>query len=377
MSRQPTRVRLLLAAIAICGSSLAACSGASTRHAAAPARKPTTTVTASPVAGDSVYAHDGATDLSATTQDDRRLVYVPNSESNTVDVIDQTSMKVIDHFDVGRLPQHVTPAWDLQRLYVDNDQGNSLTPIDPRTGKPGQPIPVDDPYNLYFTPDGGHAVVVAERLHRLDFRDPKTWALIKSVPIAHTGADHADFSADGSTMFVSCEFSGWVVRVDVRSMTVTGEVHVGGQPIDVKLSPDGRSFYVANQQLAGVSVIDEATLAVKSFVHTGDGAHGMYPSRDATRLYVSNRKAGTVSVLDFNTGDVITTWHVGGTPDMGGVSADGGRLWLSGRYDGAVYVIDTTTGKRLARIPVGRGPHGLCVFPQPGRVSLGHTGNMR
>ncbi len=62
---------------------------------------------------------------------------------------------------------------------------------------------------------------------------------------------------------------------------------------------------------------------------------------------------------------------------MGGVSADGKVLWLSGRYDSEVYAIDTDDGHLLARIPVGQGPHGLCVYPQPGRYSLGHTGILR
>jgi DNA-binding beta-propeller fold protein YncE len=52
-------------------------------------------------------------------------------------------------------------------------------------------------------------------------------------------------------------------------------------------------------------------------------------------------------------------------------------LWLSGRYNGVVYAISTRTGHLLATIPVGSGPHGLCVYPQPGRYSLGHTGIFR
>ncbi|MGH3260794.1 MAG: YncE family protein [Trebonia sp.] len=104
-------------------------------------------------------------------------VYVPNSESNTVSVINPRTFKVIDRFPVGALPQHVTPSYDLKTLWVDNDQGNSLTPIDPATGKPGKPVSVTDPYNLYFTPDGHYAIVVAERLERLDFRDAQTMRL--------------------------------------------------------------------------------------------------------------------------------------------------------------------------------------------------------
>ena len=178
-------------------------------------------------------------------------------------------------------------------------------------------------------------------------------------------------------MLLSCEFSGWLVRVDVEHMAVTGELHVGGSPVDVKLAPDGSAFYVANQVRNGVSVVDPSSMNEQRFIPTGRGAHGLYTSRDARSLYVSNRLAGTVSVIDFATGHVTATWPTGGSPDMGGVSADGTQLWLSGRYDAEVYVIDTRTGRVLHRIPVGRGPHGLCVFPQPGRYSLGHTGVFR
>ena len=83
-------------------------------------------------------------------------------------------------------------------------------------------------------------------------------------------------------------------------------------------------------------------------------------------------------MLSFATHRIVGTWHIpNGTPDMGGVSADGKTLWLSGRYRSEVYAIDTRTGRLRARIPVGCGPHGLCVWPQPGRYSLGHTGILR
>lgn len=334
------------------------------------------TSTTQPFNGD-VYAFTHAGMLSPAVAGIPTLVYVPNSDANTLDIIDPTTYTVIAHHNVGALPQHVTPSWDMRTLYVDNDKGNSLTPIDPRTGALGTPIPVEDPYNLYFTPDGTKAIVVAERLQRLDFRDPHTWQLIKSVHIPHQGADHLDFTVDGRQLVVSCEFSGWIVRVDVNDMRVTGELQVGGQPIDVKLSPDGRSMYIANQTRNGVSIIDPSTMVETGFVQTGPGAHGLYPSRDGKLLYVSNRLAGSVSVIDFATRRVVTTWRIGGTPDMGGVTADGRQLWLSGRYSRAVYVIDTSNGQLLHTIAVGAGPHGLDVFPQPGRYSIGHTGNYR
>ena len=128
----------------------------------------------------------------------------------------------------------------------------------------------------------------------------------------------------------------------------------------------------------GLWEIDAHSYRVLHFLPTGAGAHGLYVSRNAKLLYATNRTAGTVSVIDFASRRIVATWQIpGGSPDMGGVSADGKVLWLSGRYNSEVYAISTSTGRLLARIPVGAGPHGLCVWPQPGRYSLGHTGILR
>ena len=343
----------------------------------APSRLPPT---GSPL---NIYSADGANDLSPAVSGDPALVYVPNSVSNTVTVISQRTFKAVDQFPTGALPQHVTPAYDLRTLYVDNDAGNSLTPINPRTGRPGRPIPVEDPYNLYFTPDGRYAIVVAERLQRLDFRDPRTMRPIRSLSVpACTGVDHMDFSPGGRFAFASCEFAGRMIEIDLRTMRVIRSLLLAGghsSPQDVKLSPDGRTLYAADQAGGGVWEINPSTFRVERFVRTGAGAHGLYPSRNATDLYVSNRAAGSVSVVSFATRRVIATWQLPlpASPDMGGVSVDGSTLWLSGRYNAEVYAISTRTGRLRARIQVGQGPHGLCVWPQPGRYSLGHTGIMR
>ncbi len=320
--------------------------------------------------------------LNRAVKDHESLIYVPNSANDTVSVIDPAREKVVDTFPVGSLPHHVTPARDLKRLYVNNTAGNTLTRIDPRTGKPkGRPIPVDDPYNLYFTPDGRSAIVVAERLQRLDFRSPRTWKLQKSVPAGCVGVDHMDFTTDGRRAVASCEFDGTLLLVDVRKRKVLDELKLGragAKPVDVRVSPDGKLFYVADEVANGVWKIDAGAFRVRGFIKTGRGTHGLYPSRDARVLYATNRTGGSVSVIDLKRNRVKDTWRIpGGSPDMGGVSADGSRLWLSGRYDAEVYALDTADGTLVARIPVGPGAHGMLVWPQPGRYSLGHTGNMR
>lgn len=309
-------------------------------------------------------------------------VYVPNSQSGTVDVIDQRTAKVVESFAVGQLPQHVTPSWDLRTLWVTNDQGNSLTPIDPRTSRPGRPVPVLDPYNLYFTADGRRAIVVAEAHRELDFREPHTMRLRHALPVPMCpGVDHMDYTADGRFALVSCEFGGRMIVVDLERERVvrTIDLRAGAMPQDVKLSSDGRTFYVADMADGGVWLIDARTWRRIRFEATGKGAHGLYPSRDSRTLYVSNRGEGSISLISMRTRRPYGKWRLpgGGSPDMGGLSADGRVLWLSGRYDQSVYAISTTNGRLLHRIAVGAGPHGMAVWPQPGRYSIGHTGILR
>jgi YVTN family beta-propeller protein len=364
-----------------------------------------------------LYSEASGGKLSAAVADALPRIYVPNVQSNDVYVIDPATMKVVDRFRVGVNPQHIVPSWDLKTLWVANNAegrtDGSLTPIDPATGKPGRPVVVDDPYNMYFTPDGRSAIVVAEAHKRLDFRDAHSMQMQGSLATPQCdGINHADFSIDGRFAIFTCEFQGGLVKIDLVERKVLGYLKLArpaspriafnartgidpnlcstakSMPQDIRIAPDGKLFFVADMEANGVFVVDGATFKQVGFIATGLGTHGLYPSRDGRKLYVANRGSnrihgpphgkGNVSVVDFATRRVEATWPIpgGGSPDMGNVSADGRRLWLSGRYDNVVYAIDTTTGE-VTTIPVGHEPHGLTVWPQPGRYSLGHTGNMR
>jgi DNA-binding beta-propeller fold protein YncE len=332
-----------------------------------------------------VYAAAGANMLSDAVKDAKPLVYVPHTKSGEVWTIDPATFAVVGKFHLGGELQHVVPAWDLRTLYASNDTGDRLTPFDPRTGQPGAPIPVVDPYNLYFTPDGKSAISVAEARRELVFYDPHTWAVQQELPTPDCmGIDHADFTPDGRTAVFTCEFAGRVAVIDIVDHKVLRTIdmpvrHTTMGPQDIKIAPDGSVFYIADSQEGGVWVLDGAATRVLREIPTGAGAHGLYLSRDASKLYVTNRLAGSVSVLASRTGVIETVWTIPGkaSPDMGNVTSDGTQLWLSGRYDRAVYVLSTADGHLIRKLEVGDGPHGLCVWPQPGRYSLGHTGITR
>jgi len=370
-----------------------------------------------------LYSEQVAGKIAEAIAADLPRIYVPNLRGGDVHVIDPAAMKVVDRFKVGIGPQHIVPSWDLKTLWVTNNAERttegSLTPIDPKTGKPGAPIKVDDPYNLYFSPDGKSAIVVAEARRRLDFRDPRTMALQYEIAVPGCpGVNHADFSIDGRFAIFTCEFAGALVKIDLVERKVLGVLALSmpatrfkvvrlrpgqvwepgvtervavkrGMPQDIRISPDGRKFYVADMLADGVHVVDGESFTQIGFIATGVGAHGLYPSRDGRQLYAVNRGShrihgtkngnGSVAVIDFASEQIVARWGIpgGGSPDMGNVSADGRYLWLAARYDDVVYRFDTHDDGAVRRIQVGAEPHGLTVWPIPGRYSLGHTGNMR
>jgi YVTN family beta-propeller protein len=324
-----------------------------------------------------VYAATTSGKIKDSLADVPERVYVPDVSRGVVDVIDPQTFQIVDHYQVGQLPYHVTPSWDMSELLVNDEGSSTFTVVDPGTGKPSGTLSAPFPYNLYYTPDGTKAIVVNERQQQLEFRDPKTWEVLGTVYIPWPGVDHLDFSADGSYFLASSEWSGVVSKVDTNKMELVDHVQVGSLPIDIKLSPDGSVFYVADQGNMGVFVIEPEAMKVIDFIPTGEGAHGLEFSRDTRYMYVSNRMEGTISVVDLATRKVADTWTTGGTPDMLQLSPDGKELWVSGRYDGAVYVLDTASGKLLHTIYTGTEPHGLTYFPNPGRFSLGHDGVYR
>jgi YVTN family beta-propeller protein len=343
---------------------------------------PSPTVTGEPPGGIYWATVDGQ--ISAALSDIPARVWVPNEHGAEVIVIDPATFAIVDRIKVGLYPEHVSPSWDGQLLYVNNMKSHSMSIIDPRNGSVVGSIDAPSPYNLYFTPDGTRAIVVEDKTkgapeneNGLRFYSYPDLRELGWLPVPWAGADHLDFSADGRTIYLSCEYSGRVVAVDVATMRITSEIAVGGFPTDVRLGPDGRHLFVANQLLHGVTVIDLESGEIAEFIKLQKGSHGLAMSRDATQLYVTNRLASSLSVIDVATLRVVRTTEIGGSPDMIAVSADGSQLWISNRWDGSVIVVDARTGTEIRSIDTGAYPHGLAYWPLPGRYSLGHNGNMR
>jgi len=223
-----------------------------------------------------IYSADAAGDLSAAVHGPA-LVYVPNSMSNTVDEISQRTMKIVREFPTGALPQHVTPAYDSKRSMSTMTRQQPDTDR-PAYGRPGDRFP-SRTLQPYFTPT---AVCHrrAERLQRLDFRNPRTMKL----GVLAVGSGLPGRGSHGllpvTLRLRSCEFSGRMIEVD--TWTPARDPHPGAR--QRSHSPGRQAFTGRAHALRRrpdeqrLWEIDPKRFRVIGFLHTGAGAHGSTPA---------------------------------------------------------------------------------------------------
>ncbi len=231
-----------------------------------------------PVDPHNVYAGAGAGMFSPAVAGQPSRVYSPNLVTGKVDVIDPQTFKVIDSLPAIPSPEHIVPSWDLQTLWVSADVSargghGGVAPIDPRTGKIGKAIDVPDSYNIYFTPDGASAIIVAEAMRRLEFRDPHTMALQGYIATPKcAGINHADFAPDGAYAIFTCEFNDFLAKIDLvhHTLVETLPLTPGHMPQDIRVAPDGKIFFVADLIGDGVMVIDGDSFGQLGYIKTGD-----------------------------------------------------------------------------------------------------------
>ncbi|WP_372442946.1 YncE family protein [Actinomadura barringtoniae] len=328
-----------------------------------------------------VYSAAGPGMLAPAARGLPARLYVPNiqGKAGIVDVIDQRTMRRLGRLKVGKAPQWIVPSWDFRTLWAADPSLQAAAPVSPHAVTRGRGVALTDPGALYYTPDGTSALVMAPGLGRIDARDPRTMRMIGSIELPCHGAAHADFTADGKALVASCPSTGWLVRVDPAVRTVTGTLRLpaGSKPGDLRLSPDGRTFYVADTARGGVWLVDAYDLQRGGFIPTGAGAHGLVLTRDSRRLLAVGE--GSIAVIDLAARQVTARWPLSapGPLAVGGLNADGTALWLSDTGSGWLYQLATRNGKVLHKVKVGGHPHAVCVYPQPGRHSLGGPGLYR
>jgi DNA-binding beta-propeller fold protein YncE len=293
------------------------------------------------------------------------LVLVMNSAEASLSVVDVDTERELRRIPVLREPHHWALTRDGHDLLVGDTGGNELLDLDPTSFAVRRRVPVADPYQLGFSPDGRFLTVNGLARNQVDIYDGATLKLLKRFALRKSPS-HLDYAPDSSRVFVSLQDTDQLAAIDLRTMTLLWDEKVGKVPAGVLWL--NNSVLVALMNDDGLAVVDPATGHVQRRIHTGAGAHQLFLSPDRKVLWVNNRVAGTTVALDAATLAELRSYRVTGGPDDIAF-APNGKLWITQRFVRSVAVLDPATG-HLDTIDVGRQPHGIFLNPNADAATL-------
>jgi YVTN family beta-propeller protein len=253
-------------------------------------------------------------------------MYVVNTDSNTVSVIDAKTDRVIATIPVGANPHGIITSITLGKVYVSNSGSNSVSVIDSKTNEVVASVPVgSNPEEL--------------------------------CQIFQNGTN-AGTAAPTTTIYVINTGSNSISAIDGRTNKVVATIPVGSQPHGIIANDISAKVYVTNSGSNSVSVIDSKTNRVVATIPVGANPHRL--DLFMSTVYVTNSGSNSVSVIDSKTNRVVATIPVDPLPR--GIAVDGsGIAYTTNKEASSVSVIDSETNSVITNIPVGRIPNDVVV----------------
>lgn len=301
------------------------------------------------------------------------LAIVLNSGEDTISLIDTDTYKEKAKRPIGREPHHLMPTPDGRELMIGNAVGNDVVFVNPATGDVlGRAPQVADPYQLGFTPDRKWFVTAALRLDRVDIYDAakvgeRKFTLVKTLPV-RSMPSHLAFAPDSRRVYTTAQDTGEIAAIDIIDQKVLWQTKVGPEPAGIWLDTKRERLLSGIMGADYVSVISAKDGKLLEKITVGKGAHQIYEDKARGLLYVSARVDNTITAIDRETLKVVRTYKAGPGVDCMELAKGGKELWYTARWAKRVEVLDLESGKVIAKIPVGRSPHGIYIH-DPARTA--------
>ena len=312
--------------------------------------------------------------ISSAPNDPR--MYVANTGSNTVSVINTTTGQRIDantsifstDISVGSSPSALAASADGKRLYVANTGSGTVsvintdnyTRIDANTSIWSTDISVgSSPSALALSADGKHLYVANRGSNTVSVINTTTNQLVDSDPnVSGTqsisvGTSPSALALSGTQLYVANRGNNTVSVINTSTNSVTNTIIVGSQPSSLALGADGR-LYVTNAGSNSVSVINTVTntlvdtnpnVSGTQAISVGPSPSSVALSPNGSFAYVANAN-DTVSVIDIPTYTVVSTATIDSDTTGGHVIAVslGGTVYVTDAVDNTVRVLAVTRG---------------------------------
>ncbi|MBD2705246.1 beta-propeller fold lactonase family protein [Spirosoma sp. BT702] len=247
----------------------------------------------------------GRVPFGVSVSPDGSRVYVTNTLSNNVSVINTATNTVIATIPVGNNPKGVSVSLNGSRVYVANTDSDNVSVINTATNSVTATIPVGNtPVGVSVSPDGNRVYVA--NTNTVSVINTATNSVTATITVGGI-LEGISVSPDGSRVYVTNQTSNVLSVINTATNSVAGIIGVGNEPSGISVSPDGRRVYVANYSTNNMGVINTATNSVTAIIDLGDSPVGVSVSLDGSRVYVVNEVAENVSVIDAASNTVVTT----------------------------------------------------------------------
>jgi YVTN family beta-propeller protein len=308
--------------------------------------------------------------LAAASPAPAATLLISNTKSESASVIDTDTLDVIGTIPLGKgKPNRIVFHPDGKVAWVVYDKSHDLGIIDVDGRRLLKRVKIGgNPYNLAFTPDGSHLVVLDwasdTSTDEVIFYDLKAEKIDWRVEVS-TWPAHAIFSRDGKLLYVSGETAGDLTVIDVvKREAVARVVHGGGDAMGLALSQDGKVLYAAAGENKAVIKIDTATNAEIGRIKLPGIVHEATLTADGKYMYTTLRKANRIVVVRTADDKIVATIPQKGFPDLVTMEPTGRYALVTNRYADHVAVIDLATHTQVRAIPVGKAPHGMALRPR-------------
>ncbi len=310
-------------------------------------------------------------------------LYVANSGSDTVSVIDPSTQTVIKTIPLapGSSPWGIAATPNGRKVYVVNSGNGTVSVIDARSGSVYKTIFLSKdswPSNIAITPDGTKAFVTDNNTNTIFVIDTATDSIVHSfiIPGSLSAWDIA-ISPDGTTVYVTDDgASGNVFAIDTSTYALlVPPIATGGTGAGITVTPNGSKVYTASPLGNGFS-INTTTFAVAPIVWPiqppviGPWDVAVHPSGAFAYFTDSFFGGGGTTVLIVDTTVDTQTGVISVPPDPVKVvfSSNGAKAYVT-HLSGSVSVIDTATHAVIGNISLGSQSQSMgMAFAQTPRV---------
>src|ERR671917_1027450 len=256
-------------------------------------------------------------------------------------------------------------------MYVQNSNSNSISVVDLATNAILRNISVDGtPHSIKLSEDQLTLYILTSD------RDSGTIFMLNTTSNEHmneisTGVSIVDIAIFNDTMYASDVVGGKVLVMNVNG-TLMDEIDVGSRPQYMAVRPDGQVLYVT--RLGGpISVVDLEQKIVIKEIDSGNMPHHLSFTNGGEVLFVVNAESDTLSFIDSDKHEVIKTVPVGDSPGYVALNPDETLVYVTNMDSNTVSIVDAD--KVVNEIPVGSRPYGIAFSADGG--DLAYVSNTR